>query len=147
MLHRVLGGDNQKRLGEREGVGIHRDLAFVHRFEQRRLGFGSSAIDFVRENDVGKDRSALELKLMLDGGINRDAEYIAGQHVAGELDALKAAIDGTGQCLTESGLSHARDAFDQEVSAGEDRNEGEAKYVIFTADDLLQAGFELHGAA
>ncbi len=99
MLHRVLGGDNQKRLGERKGVGINRDLAFVHRFEKRRLGFGSSAIDFVRENDVGKDRSALELKLLFDGGIDRDSEYIAGQHVAGELDALKAAIDCTGQCL------------------------------------------------
>ena len=37
-------------------VAVDRDLAFVHRLEQRRLGARAGAVDLVGEKDVGEDR-------------------------------------------------------------------------------------------
>ncbi len=70
MLDRVLGGDHEEWLGQRVRMRIHSDLALVHGLEQRRLGLRSGAVDLVGQQDVGEDRSPLELKLLLDGGID-----------------------------------------------------------------------------
>ncbi len=39
MLDGILRGNHQKRLRQRIGMGIHRDLAFVHGFQQARIAF------------------------------------------------------------------------------------------------------------
>jgi hypothetical protein len=36
--------------------------------------------------------------------------------------------------VSESGFADARDAFEEEVSAGEDGDQGEADYILFAAD-------------
>ena len=125
---------------------IHRDLAFVHGLEQRRLGFGSGAVDLVGQQDVGENRSALELKLLLDGGVDRDAKNVRRQHVAGELHSLKAAVDGPRQCLAERRLAHPRDAFDQQVSASQHRDQRQPDDVILAANHLAQRVFQLRRA-
>ena len=51
--------------------------------------FGRGAVDFVGQQNVGEYRAALEFELLLDGGIDGDAQHVGGQHVAGELHALK----------------------------------------------------------
>ncbi len=99
MLDRVLSGDHQEGLRQGIRVRIDRDLAFVHGLEQRRLGLGSGAVDLVGQQDVGENRSALELKLLLDGGVDRNTKNIRRQHVAGELHSLKTAVNGPRQCL------------------------------------------------
>ena len=78
VLHRILRGNHQKGLGQRVRVGVDGDLAFVHGFEQRGLRFGRGAVDFVGQQEVGEDRSALELKLLLEGIVDGNAKHVRG---------------------------------------------------------------------
>ena len=135
VLNRILGGDDQEWLRERIRVGVHRDLPFIHGFEQRRLCLRRGAIDFVRKQDVGEDGAAFEFEFLLDGRINRNAQHIGGQHVASELNALEAAIDGAGQRLAERGLADSRGTFDQQVALRENGNQSQPQNVILAAND------------
>ena len=55
VLDRVLGGDHHERRVERVGRAVDRDLALLHRLEQRRLRLGRGPVDLVAEDDVGED--------------------------------------------------------------------------------------------
>ena len=142
MLDRILRGDHQKRLRQRIGVRVHRDLAFVHGLEQRRLRLRRGAVDFVGQQNVGEDRAALEFELLLGGGVDRNAQHVGRQHVAGELHALKTAIESARQRLAKRGLAHAGNAFDQQVSAGQHGNQGEADDFVLAADDFAERVFQ-----
>ena len=114
-----------------KGVGsgceraVDGDLAFVHGFEQRRLRLGSGAIDLVGQQEIGEDRSGLELELLRVRVVDGDAEHVARQHVAGELQAVKAAVYGARQRLREGGLAHAGHVFDEKMTAGQQADEGQ----------------------
>ncbi len=69
-------------------------------------------------------------------------DHVRGQHVAGELHALKGAIDGAGERLSERGLADAGNAFDQKVSAGENADQREADDVILTANHAAKGLFQ-----
>ena len=142
MLHRILRGDHQKRLRQFVRVRVDRDLAFVHGFEQRRLRLRRGAVDLVGQQHVGEDRAALELELLLQRGVHRDAEHVGRQHVAGELHALKGAIDGAGERLSQRSLADSGNAFDQQVSAGEDADQREAHDIVFAANHAAQRFFQ-----
>jgi len=107
-------------------------LAFVHGFEQRRLRLGRGAVDFIGEQDVGKNRPALELKLLFDGRVDGNSQKIRWQHVAGELHPLKSTVDGAGQSLSQRCLTNARNAFDEQVSTGEDADQCEADDIVLS---------------
>ena len=126
---------------------VDRDLPFVHRFEQSGLRLRSGAVDFIGQQNIGEDRAALEFKFLLGSGVDRDAQHVRRQHVAGELDALKSAVDGAGDGLAERGLADSRDAFDQQVAFGENGDQGEAENVVFAANNAAQGGFQFRGAA
>ena len=66
-LDRVLRREHEEGFFEIVGFTLHRDPVFLHRLEQRRLGFRRRAVDFVGEHDVGEDRSRQEVQLALAG--------------------------------------------------------------------------------
>ena len=45
-------GDDQKRHVQRVGGTLHGDLTLLHRFEQRGLGLGCRAVDFVGKQQL-----------------------------------------------------------------------------------------------
>ena len=98
-------------------VVVHGDLRFVHGFEQSGLRFRRGAIDLVGQHDVGENRAGLELELLLDGVEDADADDVAGQHVRGELDALKRTVERMRQRLRQRGLADAGHVFDEQVAA------------------------------
>ena len=59
MLNGILGGNHQKWLRQRMGIAVHCDLAFIHRFQKCGLRLWRGAIDFIGQQDVGKNRSGL----------------------------------------------------------------------------------------
>ena len=59
-LDRVLRGHHQKRRVQLVAGGAAGDGAFLHRFEQRRLRLWRSAVDFVGQDEIRKDRPLLE---------------------------------------------------------------------------------------
>ncbi|SPF47293.1 hypothetical protein SBA1_730005 [Candidatus Sulfotelmatobacter kueseliae] len=145
VLDRILRGNHQKRLRQLVGVCVHRDLALVHGLEQRRLCFGSGAVDFVGQQNVGENRAALELELLLHRRKNRDAEHVGRQHVAGELHPLKGAVNGPGQSLSERGFADPGNAFNQQVPAGENRHQSQAHHFVAAANHPAQSPFEVLG--
>ena len=56
LLDRVLRGDGEERLGQRIGRLADRHFALLHGLQQRGLGLGRRAVDFVGQQDVGEDR-------------------------------------------------------------------------------------------
>ena len=56
-LDRVLRRDHHERRRQRVGVPVDRDLALLHRLEQRRLRLRRRAVDLVGEHDVREHRA------------------------------------------------------------------------------------------
>src|SRR4029079_7095095 len=98
MFYGVLGGNDQERLRKRVGVDIDRDLPFVHSFQKSGLRFWSRAVDFIRKKNVGKYRASLEFERLFGRGVDGNPQQVARQHVAGELNTLKTALQGTRDC-------------------------------------------------
>ena len=60
---RIESRQHEKWRWEAIGGASHRDLQFGHSFQQRRLGLGRRAVDLIRQQDMGKDRSFDETEL------------------------------------------------------------------------------------
>ena len=65
-----------------------RDLALLHRLQQRRLGLRRRAVDLVGEQDVREHRPAPELELAGLRVVDERAGHVARHEVRGELHAL-----------------------------------------------------------
>ena len=144
-FQRVLG--RQDKEGLRQGVGLvgdgHRML--LHRLQQRRLRLGRGAIDFVGQDQVGKDGAALEAEAALPVAV---LEYVragdVGRHqVRRELDAAELQAQRVGQGANEHRLAQAGDAFQQRVAAGEDGHQHIADHVLLADDDLADLRFDV----
>ena len=62
-LDGVLSGQHQEGARQAMGDAVHCDLSFFHRLQQRRLGFGGRAVQFVEEHALTKDRTWHEAEL------------------------------------------------------------------------------------
>jgi hypothetical protein len=87
LVRRVLGRDHEEGLGQRAGFALDRDLTLLHGFEQGALRLRGGAVDFVGEDQLGKDRTGQEAEFAALAFVDRDAGDVGGQQVAGELDA------------------------------------------------------------
>src|SRR5262249_60233718 len=114
-----------ERIGQRDRLAVERDLTFVHRLEKGRLGARARAVDLVGEQDVREDRALLEGELaraLIEDG---DAEHVAREKIARELNEGQIAADSLGQRARERRLADALDVFDAEAAAREERYRGE----------------------
>ena len=112
-----MRGHHEKWIRQCTCLAIDRDLSFFHRFQQRTLRFGTGAIDFVGQHELGEDRPRMKLKAAVSLFVDRHAKNVGGQQVTGELNALKLQSQYTCQGLREGGFPHARDIFDQQMAA------------------------------
>jgi len=143
MLDRVLRGDDEKGLRQRQGFAVDGDLRFVHGFEKSGLRARGSAVDLVGENYVGENRAGTKFKFPRLGIVDADAEDVAGEQVRRELDALKTAMEGFCQRLRESGLADAGNVFDKQVAAREQSNQCELDGVFLAVDSARDGALEL----
>src|SRR5579863_1665605 len=60
---RVLGGDDEEGLGQRDRLAVQRHLPLVHRLEERRLRPRTGAVDLVGEEDIREDRALAQDEL------------------------------------------------------------------------------------
>ncbi len=70
-------------------------------------------------------------------------ENVAGQHVAGALQAVETAIDRARQSLRQGGLAHAGDVFDEQMAARQQAYQAQTQYFRLTANRQRQVRFEL----
>ncbi len=107
-LNWVLRSQHKKGLLQPIGRLGDRDLALLHRFQQRRLGLGRSPVYLVGQNDVGKDRPRFESKKALVRivyGNHRRAYDVGGHEVRRELDAAETALDNLRQRTDQQRLA------------------------------------------
>ena len=140
LLDRVLGGHDQEGGADRAGHAVDGDLALFHDLEQGRLGLGACAVDLVGEDDVGEDRSHVELELPLLLVVHRDTGDIAGKQIGGELDAAARALNGAPHGAGKRRLARPRVILQQQVALGDHRREGQLDDVALSEHDLFDVG-------
>ena len=69
--------------------------------------------------------------------VDADAEDVARQEVARELDAPQLAADGLGEGARERGLADAGHVLDEQVPAREERHERELDGVLLALEGAL----------
>ncbi len=113
-----------------------RDLAFLHRLEQRALHFGRRTVDFVGQDQVRKNRTELGRELAAAGIVNQRADQIGGQKVGRELQTLKAGLNAGRHCLDGQRFGEAGNAFEQDVTVGEQAEQEPVDQIFLSDDDV-----------
>ena len=120
-LDGVLRGQDKKGFLERVSHTSRGDLMLLHGFEQSGLGFGRSAIDFVSQNHVGKQRTLDEKHLSALGCFseNFSADNIRRHQIGCDLDALEFQMENLGDGFYQQRLGESGSAGDEAMSTGE----------------------------
>src|SRR5437870_877594 len=117
-------------------IDVGGDLVLFHRLEQRRLRFRRGAVDFVGEDHLREDRAGAELEAAAVALVDRHAEDVGGQHVAGELDALELQAERSREHVRQRGLADSRQVLDQQVAAREQAGQRQSDLCLFAENDL-----------
>ena len=125
-----------KRSPSRWDLAIERDPALLHRFQQRRLRLGRRAVDFIGEQDVAEDRP---LRQRERAGLEVEeirAHDVARHQIGRELDAPELEVEAAREALRKQRLGRAGRTFEQDMPAGEERDQHQIERVGL-ADDRL----------
>ena len=136
ILCRVLCGDDHKRLLKGIGLVVDGDLGFAHRFEEAALSLRRGAVDFVGQDDVGKQRARHELKRLFLAIEHGNADDIGGQQVASELNTFEGAIEGAREAMGQRGLPDTGDVLDQEMATCQQADDRHLDHLWFPFNDL-----------
>ena len=148
LLDRVLGGQHQKGLGQRKGLGTNGDLPFLHGFEQGALHFGRRAVDLVCQDKVGKNGPLADGELLLLLVVDHGAHNICREQVRGELDTAKVHVHRPAQRLDRQGLGQAGNTFEEDVSVGQESGKQGVDHVALAHQGLADLMPEfIHKAA
>ncbi len=120
----------------------------LHRFEQRGLGLGRRAVDFVRENEVGEHGPGDEHHPAGLAGVlqNLRAGDVRRHEVGRELDALELEVEDFGDGLDEERLGQPRRAGDEAVPAGEQGDEQLFDHLLLADNDLGEFSLDARAA-
>ncbi|KAG1085500.1 hypothetical protein G6F40_014186 [Rhizopus arrhizus] len=123
LLDRVLRGHHQEQRRQRIGVASHGDLAFAHRFQQRRLHLGRRTVDFIGQQDRVEDRAGHELEAAFLRAPDLGAGEVGRQQVRGELHAREVGFQPCCQRADRRGLGQPRRPLHQQVAVGQQRDQ------------------------
>ena len=144
LLDGVLRGEDEERLREPVLLAAGGDLMLLHGFQQRGLGFGGRAVDFVGEDHVGKDRTADEAEGAAAGGLvffdDLGAGDVGGHQVGRELDAVEAEAERAREGGDEQRLGQSRHADEQRMALAEQGDEKLLDDGFLADDDLAELG-------
>ena len=141
LFDRVLSGEDEEGLLQREGFSDHRDAMFLHRFQHGGLRLGGRAIDLVGQDDVGKKRPLHELELAPAGFVLLDdvgARNVHRHQVGRELDAAETEVHGLGEPAHQERLGQTGDAHQQGMSLREEADRKLLDDRLLADDDLGQ---------
>ena len=81
VLDRVLGRDDEERVGHHVGRPVDRRLALLHALEQGGLGLRRRPVDLVGQDDLAHDRARPELELLGLLVVDRQAGHVGREQV------------------------------------------------------------------
>src|ERR1051326_8098973 len=96
------------------------------------------AVDLVGEHDVSEDRAGPEAELALGLLLGEDlrADDVRGHQVGRELDAFEREAESRAHRSHDQRLAEAGNAFEQHVTAGEERGQNFSQHRSMADDDL-----------
>ena len=136
VLDRVLRRGDEERVGQRPRDAVDRDLALLHRLQQRALRLRRRAVDLVREQQVREHRPGPEVELAGARVEHGRAAHVARHQVGRELHALRVERQGGGQRAHQQRLRDAGHALEQHVAAREQRDDQAADGRLLADDGL-----------
>ena len=134
LIDGVLGGEDEKGLGEEVGFVAEGDLPLLHCFEEGGLDFRGGAVDFVGKDDVGEDRAELWFEGSFLGIVDHGADEVGREEVGGELDSGEAEFHGSGEGVDGEGLGEAGHSFEEDMAVAEHADD-EAIDEFFLSDE------------
>ncbi|OPZ13897.1 MAG: hypothetical protein BWZ10_01990 [candidate division BRC1 bacterium ADurb.BinA364] len=141
LLDRILRGQNKKRQRQLVARAAGRHGVFLHRFEQRGLGLGRSAVDFVRQQQIGENRAFDKLESAAAAGrvLLQDvrAQNIRRHQVGRELHALELHRANIGQRAHHQRLGQAWRADHDAMAAAKHRRQHLLHHGLLADDDLV----------
>ena len=137
VLDRVLGRDHHERLREPVSLVLDGDSAVRHGFKKSALSLGSRPIDLISQYDICEERTLPELEQVLHLVENRNTCQVGREKIAGELDSVKCAIEGTGQRVSQDRLPDTRHILDEKMAFGEKSDQSQSDDIGFASDDSL----------
>ncbi len=93
LLDRVLRRHHQERIRQLIGLLSDSYLTFLHGFEQGALHFGRSAVDFIRQHEVGENRSVFYHELFVALAVDHRSDYVGRQQVGRKLNTAVPGVD------------------------------------------------------
>ena len=139
-LDRVLRCHHEERPRHAVRAAVDRDLALLHHLEQRRLRARRGTVDLVGEDDVGEHGAWVEHELARVLMEDRDAGDVARQQIRCELDPLPRCPQCACEAARERRLPHARDVLQQQVTLGEQADEGQVDHLGLALDEAVDRG-------
>ncbi len=133
-LDRVLGGEHHKRLFQRIGGAADGHLMLLHSLQQRRLHLGGRPVDFIRQDDLGEERSLLDVKFLALLVEDHGADHVGRQQIRGELDAGERRVDDFGQGAHRQSLGQPGHSLQQNVPAGEQPDQQPLHHRVLSHD-------------
>ena len=137
-LDRVLGGDDEERVGHRVGDAADRHLVLLHHLEQRRLHLGRRPVDLVGQEEVDEHRAQLDVERLGAAAVDAGADDVGRQQVGRELDAGERAADDVGERLRGQRLGQAGHRLEQAVAPSQQPDEHPLEQPGLADDDLAQ---------
>ena len=134
MLHRILRRQHGEGVAERARHAIDRHLPLGHSLQQRCLCLRWRAIDLVAEQEVGEDRTGLELEAARRVSQHVDPRHVGWHQVRRELDSREAQPERRGQRPGEQRLRCSRHSLDEHMAPCEVSHE-DVRHRVFLADD------------
>jgi hypothetical protein len=136
VLDGILGREHQERLLQRESRSSDRDLLLLHRLEQRGLDLGRRAVDLVGQDDLGKERTALDLEFLGLGIEDHGADDVGRQQVRRKLNARERRVNDFRERPHRERLRQSWYSLDQDVTAGEESHQQPLDHDILSYDAL-----------
>ena len=127
LLDRVLGRDDEERVGQRVRDAVDRDLMLRHALEQGRLRLRQRPVHLVDDEDVGEDRPGPELELPRVRVPHRQPGDVRGLEVGRALDPRDGrALDRPGQRAGEHRLRRTGYVLEEHVALAGERGDDQA---------------------
>lgn len=115
MFDGILGGNHEEWARQLIGFLPNRDFAFLHGLEQSALDSRGCSIDFVRQQDVGKDGTVTNLESGIILFENLGPKDICWEKIDRKLDTLKGQSKGCGDSVGKKGFADTRRPLQKDV--------------------------------
>ena len=144
LLDGVLRGQHHKQWGQRVAVAGDGDLPLFHGFKQGCLHLGRGAVDFVGQDQIAEQWPGLKTDQVL--AVNLVQHLRAGdvrwQQVGRELDTAHLRIQVSGQRLDGAGLGQSRQAFEEQMTVGQQADDDLANNLVLAQHRFGDAGLQ-----